>query len=182
MQIYLLHYPKGNRLEYSIGLIKCINEDNYTIKHLCDSSGGSSGGPIINSFNFQVIGIHKGGALKAKNYNLGTLLKEPLEEFNHKTEDNKNTKNNENDKIAYDKENKENEIKRNNEELINEEIANKKLKMDLTQEDNIKKNDSLKTEEKNNDDINNNNIIVGINKIEEKSAKKDTEKKHRKKA
>ena len=43
MQIYLLHYPKGNKMEYSIGLIKNISEDNYTIRHLCDSSGGSSG-------------------------------------------------------------------------------------------------------------------------------------------
>ena len=81
MNIYLLHYPKGNRMQYSIGLIK--NIDDYTIRHLCDSSGGSSGAPIINSMNFQVIGIHKGAAERG-NYNLGTLLKEPLLKFNDK--------------------------------------------------------------------------------------------------
>ena len=81
MNIYLLHYPKGNKMQYSIGLIK--NIDDYTIRHLCDSSGGSSGAPIINSMNFQVIGIHKGGAERG-NYNLGTLLKEPLLNFNDK--------------------------------------------------------------------------------------------------
>ena len=86
MQIYLLHYPKGNKMEYSVGLIKDIDQnDNYTIRHLCDSSDGSSGGPIINSINFQVIGIHKGGARGAKNFNLGTFLKEPLEKFKNKT-------------------------------------------------------------------------------------------------
>ena len=79
LQIYLLHYPKGNKMEISIGLIK--NIENYTIRHLCDSSWGSSCGPIINSINFQVIGIHKGGAEGSRNYNLGTFLKDPIENF-----------------------------------------------------------------------------------------------------
>ena len=73
INIYLFHYPKGKQLEYSIGLIKSI--DDYTIRHTCDSNFGSSGGPLINSINYQIIGIHKGGAQGAKNYNLGTLLK-----------------------------------------------------------------------------------------------------------
>ena len=42
-------------MEYSIGLIKDIDlENNYTITHLCDSTGRSLGEPIINSINFQV--------------------------------------------------------------------------------------------------------------------------------
>ena len=53
-QIYLSHYPKGKQMEYSMGLIKNIDEDNYTIRYLCDSNSGSSGGPIINSANFQL--------------------------------------------------------------------------------------------------------------------------------
>ena len=116
-QIYLLHYSKGNKLEYSIGLIKSINEDNYTIRHLCDSSDGSSGGPLINSINFQVIGIHNRESEKG-NYNLGTLLKEPIEIFNNKIENNKNNENNKNENINND----ENKNKRNNDELINEDI------------------------------------------------------------
>ena len=53
-QIYLLHYPKGKEMQYSIGFIQNIDEENYNIRHLCDSSEGSSGAPIINSINFQV--------------------------------------------------------------------------------------------------------------------------------
>ena len=88
MEIFLLHYPKGNRMEYSIGLIK--NLIDFNIRHTCDSSGGSSGSPIINSINFQVIGIHKGGAEGTKNYNLGTLLKEALQDFNKTNEKEQN--------------------------------------------------------------------------------------------
>ena len=67
-------------MKFSSGILN-IWEDGYTIKHSCDSSDGSSGGPLINSNNFYVIGIHKGGAVKGKNFNLGTFLKEPLEVF-----------------------------------------------------------------------------------------------------
>ena len=80
MEIFLLHYPKGKKMEYSLGLIKSVYENNYTLRHSCDSNTGSSGAPIINTINFQVIGIHKGGA-KRGNYNLGTILREPLEKF-----------------------------------------------------------------------------------------------------
>ena len=50
-QIYLLHYPKGNKMEYSIGFIKTINENDNTIRYSCDSYSGSSGAPIINSIS-----------------------------------------------------------------------------------------------------------------------------------
>ena len=82
-QIFVLHYPKGEEMKISPGVIKNITEEENckTIHHLDDTSGGSSGGPIINKINFQVIGIHKGAAEEGKNYNLGTLLKEPIEKF-----------------------------------------------------------------------------------------------------
>ena len=95
-QIFLIHYPKGNKVSYSPGVIKLICEDNYTIQHLCDTSGGSSGGPIINSLNFQVIGIHKGGAEGAKNYNVGTFLKEPIKNFYEENDNNQNNNKREN--------------------------------------------------------------------------------------
>ena len=79
--VHLLHYAKGVEMNFSSGIIKNIGDDGYSIEHLCDSREGSSGGPIINSTNFQIIAIHKGGAVKAKNYNLGTFLKQPLEIF-----------------------------------------------------------------------------------------------------
>ena len=91
-QICLLHYQKGIEIMMSPGVIRNVSEDDRTIYHLCATSGGSSGGPIINQNSFQVIGIHKGGSEKGKNYNLGTLLKLPIEEFKNQirsdTEDN----------------------------------------------------------------------------------------------
>ena len=72
--IYLLHYPKGKEMKLSEGLIKNIYEDKYTIEHLCDSNDGSSGGPLINSIDYKVIGIHKGGAKGENEHNLGTLV------------------------------------------------------------------------------------------------------------
>ena len=50
--VFLLHYPKGREMNYSAGIISNISEDNFTIQHKCDSSSGSSGGPLINSENF----------------------------------------------------------------------------------------------------------------------------------
>ena len=77
--IYLLHYPKGKEMFYSQGTIKNVGEgkNNYEIEHLCDSDHGSSGGPLINSIDYKVIGIHKGGSTKF-NYNCGTLLERPI--------------------------------------------------------------------------------------------------------
>ena len=79
--IYLLHYIKGE-MGYSNGIIKNICENNYIIQHLCSSNYGSSGGPLINSINFKVIGVHRGAAkLRENNYNYGTFLKEPIKQF-----------------------------------------------------------------------------------------------------
>ena len=141
MEIFLLHYPKGTRMEYSMGLIKQIGEDNYTIRHSCDSSDGSSGSPIINSINYQVIGIHKGAAEGAKQYNLGTLLKEPLQNFNNNIEieqsgeeesiKNKKIENNKIDKNENNvwRENENNE-KKNISKEDTKEIKNNQKEMD----------------------------------------------------
>ena len=75
--IYLLHYPRGEELKYSLGVIKEIK--NETIYHYCDSERGSSGGPLINLNTFKVIGIHKGRDNIDKNQ--GNLLKVPIEIF-----------------------------------------------------------------------------------------------------
>ena len=63
--IYLLHYENGE-MKFSVGLIQNINNDNYIISHSCNSNEGSSGGPIINSNTFQVIGVHKAGGEEKK--------------------------------------------------------------------------------------------------------------------
>jgi len=85
----------------SNGVIKKINKDSQTIEHLCYTSGGSSGSPIINKDNFQVIGIHKGGAKGDKNYNLGTLLKKPIEQFKQEIQKKENKKDNNNTNVNH---------------------------------------------------------------------------------
>jgi len=87
--IYLIHYPNGQKVEFSSGIIKNIFEDNYTISHFCTTKTGSSGGPLINILNHKVIGLHKGSE-KGHNFNLGTLLKIPIQEFNQKFNNNMN--------------------------------------------------------------------------------------------
>ena len=81
--IGLIQYPNGKEVQFSDGVIKNIEEDNFSILHLCASNQGASGGPLINLINFQVIGIHK-GSKDNYNYNLGTYIRLPIEDFNKK--------------------------------------------------------------------------------------------------
>ena len=101
-EIYLLHYPKGQKINYSSGFIKQIIEDKDEINHSCNTDIGSSGGPIINTKNFKVIGIHKGASNKG-NYNIGTFLQKTLEDFKEKN--NKGCMENKNSKREVNKEN-----------------------------------------------------------------------------
>ena len=135
MPVYLLHYPEGIEVMKASGVIKNISENNYTIQHLCDSNFGSSGGPLINSKNYKVIGIHKGGAKNDKNWNLGTLLDEPIKKLKEKIEI-INKKNNEinNNEINHNEINN-NEINHN--EINNNEINNNKEKDKNTINNNI---------------------------------------------
>ena len=47
------------------------------ISHKCNTEKGSSGGPILNLSTNKVIGIHK-AFINSKQFNIGTLLKYPL--------------------------------------------------------------------------------------------------------
>ena len=62
--------------------------DDYSIKHLCNTEPGSSGGPILSLLTNKIIGIHKGCIRKNSDYkyNIGTFLKFPLKELNNKSE------------------------------------------------------------------------------------------------
>ena len=106
--IYLLHYPKGKEMKFSDGIIRNFSDDNYTIRHICDTSEGSSGGPIINAINLQLIGIHKGGAKGAQNFNLGTFMKEPIGEFKDKIQNMENNNKNISENNMENKNNSEN--------------------------------------------------------------------------
>ncbi len=76
--IYVLHYLKGNKVAYSSGLLSEL--DDFNIHHLCNTDNGSSGGPILCSDTFKVIGIHAG---TSHNFNLnrGILIKPAIVQF-----------------------------------------------------------------------------------------------------
>ena len=57
--IYILQYPLGEKVGVSYGIINRIDE--YNIEHYCNTEIGSSGSPIINIKNNEIIGIHKEG-------------------------------------------------------------------------------------------------------------------------
>ena len=81
--IYILHYPGNENISVSYGIIDSINSiDEYEFIHYCSTDNGSSGSPIINLKNKNIIGIHKGAnkGLKDK-YNLGIFLKFPIDEY-----------------------------------------------------------------------------------------------------
>ena len=87
--IYVLHYP-GNKMalvSYDV-LQKKGNEVDYEINHYCCTEKGSSGGPILSLEEQKVFGIHKSGG--NFNYNKGTFLKYPVEEFISKIKNNNN--------------------------------------------------------------------------------------------
>lgn len=64
-----------------------MNEINkYEIKHACSTDFGSSGSPILNLENNAVIGIHK-EASPYFNFNKGTFLKFPINDFIAKNKD-----------------------------------------------------------------------------------------------
>ena len=90
ISVYTLHYPLGKNGAISYGLSIDIN--NYQIKHTCSTEHGSSGSPILNLSNNKVIGIHK-QAHKQFNFNMGTLLKFPLNDFLQKKNNNINNSN-----------------------------------------------------------------------------------------
>lgn len=77
--IYLLHYPKGEDIVASYGLLNKIENDN--IYHLCSTEGGSSGSPIISLKTFKLIGIHLGGCKESKE-NIGLFIRYAIDEFN----------------------------------------------------------------------------------------------------
>ena len=98
--IYIIQYPEGD-LSVSFGIVQKIYEDKkYDFRHLCCTTHGSSGSPILLRNN-KVIGIHKKGN---KAYNTGTFLNYPIIEFiKQYYVSNKNEIKNKNEKIYNEK-------------------------------------------------------------------------------
>ena len=148
--IYIIQYPNGNKAQFAPGKIKNMSVDKYSIEHKCQTQPGSSGSPIIDLKTYRVIGIHKGSNNKNKNWNLGTFLKEPIEEFRKKFINKINDNNNDNDIIQINKE-EYNKIKN-------------KLKK-LEQSDNVDNNNFNNNKNKDKNDINNKEINDNISYI-----------------
>jgi len=123
--VYMIHYEEGKEVKHSLGEIIYIDENNYTINHNCKTEKGSSGGPIINLNNFNVIGVHKGSN---NIFNLGTLLKIPIDEFYKSYKDNKDNNDNKEEKenITSRSLNKENPKKEDNKGEENKSEDNRK--------------------------------------------------------
>ena len=79
--IYVLQYPNGKNACVSYGLLSDM--EKYKIRHKCTTDFGSSGSPILNLDNNKVIGIHSTGSINF-NFNMGTLLKLPIQDFINK--------------------------------------------------------------------------------------------------
>ena len=89
--IYILHYPRGEKIFVSYGLIK--NFSDKKINYCCDTEEGSSGAPILSLKTFKVIGIHFGAYRKLK-INKGILISIPYNQFNNIIPNNFNNSNN----------------------------------------------------------------------------------------
>ena len=76
--LYILNYQNDKNVMVSYGTMKNIN--GKEINHLCNTTGGSSGSPILSLKSLKVIGIHF-GAHKYFNYNLGIFIKYPILKF-----------------------------------------------------------------------------------------------------
>ena len=91
--IYIIQYPKyGNEQKgaVSYGILNEL-ENKYNITYYCSTDHGSSGSPILKLSNKKIIGIHK-EAVSKYNYNRGTLLKYPINEYLKKFNKFKNNK------------------------------------------------------------------------------------------
>jgi hypothetical protein len=78
-----LHYPNGDNIVASFGLIKTINEKK--IQHCCWTEEGSSGAPIITLKDHKVVGIHYGFK---QNLNEATFINSVILELSKYKNDN----------------------------------------------------------------------------------------------
>ena len=69
--IYIVQFPEGKNLSYSVGKIKDRND--FEIIYDASTKSGSSGSPILLKNTTEVIGIHKQGSNNRKE-NYGTLI------------------------------------------------------------------------------------------------------------
>ena len=83
--IYILQYPIYTNIQkasVAYGTLNEIKSGNADFLHYCCTDRGSSGSPILLLSSNKVIGIHKEASKKTNfQFNIGTFLKFPFEEF-----------------------------------------------------------------------------------------------------
>ena len=80
--IFILQYPNGNELSFSLGKVLSINDKK--LRHNCSTTFGSSGSPVISrSSNESIIGLHFGADINSK-FNLSTPILSILDDINEK--------------------------------------------------------------------------------------------------
>ena len=81
ISIYNIHYPSSKIVKFSIS--KILKTDEFKLFYLSSTQHGSSGSPILNISNNQVIALHKGFIKKfgEKLCNYGILIKWAIEDF-----------------------------------------------------------------------------------------------------
>ena len=82
--IVVFHYEGEVEVKPSIG--KLNNENSEDISRCCTTKKGSSGSPILKIEDYKVIGIHIGDNKKEKS-NVGKFIKEPIDDFIKKYND-----------------------------------------------------------------------------------------------
>ena len=76
--IYITHYPKGQNIEVSYGILSEIKGNE--LFHKCSTENGSSGSPILSLNTFKVVGIHC-GPNSDFTINKGIFIQYPINEF-----------------------------------------------------------------------------------------------------
>ena len=92
--VYTLNYLTSlgeNKVAASIGKLIEINKDNnHDFNHFCFTTKESSGAPILNLSNNKIIGVHKSAS--KEQFNIGSFLYYPLNEFIDEYNKRKNNK------------------------------------------------------------------------------------------
>ena len=169
--IYILHFEFGKEEKYSTGVIASFDKtliNNTKIFYSCSTQPGSSGGPVINSKNYKVIGIHKGFD-KMKGLNRGLFIGDAITKFKkwYKTKSSNNNENYNNDENL----NKENGEIYNNMQYFpqnNYNIPNNNLNNNMINMNNYNipnNNFSNNMNNMNYYNIPNNNLINNMNNI-----------------
>ena len=163
--IYILHYEFGKDAKYSPGIITSFDKAliyNTKLYYNCSTQPGSSGGPILNSKNYKIIGVHKGFDPN-KMLNKGIYIKDAIIKFQKwyekKVKNNVYINNDEDNYNILNQINKEEQLYYSNNNFNNNMLNNINFKNEFNNMNNLNNNNNQINNFNNiNNNINNNNI------------------------